>query len=350
MFAAIAAFGFLSCESDDDAERIDVNGGTLSGGPFTFFVDGQIDNVSGVSIDNTVVGETTTFIVTDDLDNILGIPPTIAALEGVNFDEAGVGRCFIYHLAYDGSITGLAAGSNLSGLQGDFDLSNEISVNRNAGPEAGTLSGAAYDFCVDGIPDMVSTVALAGTIVGSETTYVVTDADGNILGLPPTLEALEGVNFDDAGPGVCLIWHLAFEPGLQGAAVGENANDLQGVFDLSNSLTVNRTRTDGGTIEGGPFNFTVDGTPDMVSGITQGGDREGSLFTWIVTDADGKILGLPPTMTGLEGVNFDDAGVGVCLIWYIRYEEGIEGLAVDGNANELDGCFDLSNSLEVNRS
>ena len=64
------------------------------------------------------------------------------------------------------------------------------------------------------------------------------DAEGNILGLPPTIEALEGVDFDGAGVGTCLIWYLRFEDGLVGAEMGANANDLQGNFDLSNSITV----------------------------------------------------------------------------------------------------------------
>ena len=67
----------------------------------------------------------------------------------------------------------------------------------------------------------------------------------------------------------------------------------------------------GGTLNGGPYNFTVDGTPDFVSGITLSGKR-GSNSGWIVTDDRGNILGLPPTP---EVVDFDAAGVGVCYIY-----------------------------------
>ena len=44
--------------------------------------------------------------------------------------------------------------------------------------------------------------------------------------MPPTLSDLEGVDFDGAGAGVCLIWYLRYEDGLEGAEVGENAANL----------------------------------------------------------------------------------------------------------------------------
>ena len=217
-------------------------------------------------------------------------------------------------------------------------------------PNAGVLSGGPFTFCVDGMIDNVSGISTDANAVGTNRTFVVTDATGLILGLPPTLEALQGVNFDEAGPGICLIWYLRFEDGLVGAEVGMNANNLQGSFSLSNSITVNRNQVDGGAISGGPFNFPVDDTPDFVSGIMLDGSATGTNSTWVVTDDSGNILGLPPTLEALEGVNFDDAGVGVCLIWYLRFEDGLTGAMMGQNANNLQGCFDLSNSITVNRN
>jgi len=43
-------------------------------------------------------------------------------------------------------------------------------------------------------------------------------------------------------------------------------------------------------------------------------------------------------------------GAGTCLIWYLRYEDGLVGLEPDLNANDLMGCFDLSNSVAVVRT
>ena len=76
----------------------------------------------------------------------------------------------------------------------------------------------------------------------------------------------------------------------------------------------------------------------------------GTNSTWVITDDQGNILGLPPTLTAVEGVNFDDAGASVCLIWYLRYQDGLTGLAPDMNTNDLNGFFDLSNSITVTRT
>jgi hypothetical protein len=326
------------------------NAGTLTGGPFTFFVDGQPDMVSGIAITGDTVGSNSTWVVTDDQGNILGLPPTMADLEGVDFDGAGTGVCLIWYLRYEDGLSGAEVGMNANNLSGVFDLSNSITVNRNEGPNAGTLNGGPFNFCVDGTPDMVSGITQSGDLVGTNSTWVITDDLGNILGLPPTLDAVEGVDFDGAGAGVCLIWYLRYEDGLSGAEVGMNANDLSGVFNLSNAITVNRNKPEAGTLTGGPFNFTVDGTPDMVSGIAITGETSGSNSTWVITDDQGVILGLPPTLGDVESVDFDGAGTGICLIWYLRYEDGLTGAEVGMNANNLQGCFDLSNSITVNRN
>lgn len=226
----------------------------------------------------------------------------------------------------------------------DDDNSNTII------PDARVLSGGPFEFCVDGDPDMVSGISTDATASGSNSTFVITDEAGTILGLPPTLNDLQSVNFDGAGPGTCFIWYLRYEDDLAGAETGMNANNLQGTFDLSNSISVVRNQPEAGEIVGGPFNFTVDGMPDNVSGISLDGNQSGSNSSWVITDDMGTILGLPPTLNDVEGVNFDEAGTGVCLIWHLRFEDGLEGAEVGLNANDLSGCFSLSNSITVTRN
>jgi hypothetical protein len=324
--------------------------GTLSGGPFTFIVDGTPDNVSGIAVDSNAVGANSTFVITDDTGVILGMPGDLAALEGVDFDGAGVGTCLIWYLRFEDGLVGAEVGMNANNLQGSFDLSNSITVYRKAAPVAGVLSGGPFTFCIDGEADNVSGITTDPNAIGTNSTFVVTDDLGKILGLPGDIAALEGVNFDGAGPGVCLIWYLRYEDGLIGAEVGMNANNLQGYFSLSNSINVTRNEVSAGVISGGPFTFDVDGTPDFVSGITLDGTAKGTNSTWVITDASGNILGLPTTLADVEGVNFDGAGTGVCLIWYLRYEDGLTGAAMGQNASDLQGCFDLSNSITVTRN
>ena len=352
MFLAVLALGVItmSCSDDDDAiQAIVPNAGTLNGGPFTFIVDGTPDFVSGITTDPNAVGTNSTFVVTDDLGNILGLPPTNEALQGVDFDGAGVGTCLIWYLRYENGIQGLEVGANANDLEGNFDLSNSIIVERLGQPNAGVLSGGPFNFIVDGVADNVSGITTDPNAVGTNRTFVITDLDLNILGAPGDLTALEGVNFDGAGRGVCLIWYLRYEDDTNIATV-TNAADLTGTFSLSNSIRVERG-PNADVLTGGPFTFTVDGTPDMVSGIgfENPDNRVGTNATWVITDDNGMILGTPPTLEAVEGIDFDGAGVGVCLIWYLRYENDTN-IATVTNANDLTGTFHLSNSITVTRN
>ncbi|MEL7427170.1 MAG: hypothetical protein AAFN81_29525, partial [Bacteroidota bacterium] len=332
---------FIEIDSNGGQE-----GGTLEGGPFTFCVgDGEADMIEPGSItlsDN--VSANSAWVVTDDQGNILGLPPMPSV---VDFDGAGPGTCLIWHLSYVDGIVGLEAGLNANDLEGCFSLSNPISVFRNE-VDGGALEGGPFTFCVgDGEADMLEpgSITLSGNS-GTNSAWVVTDDQGNILGLPPMPSV---VDFDGAGPGTCLIWHLSFEDGLVGAEVGLNANDLEGCYDLSNPISVFRNQPEGGTLEGGPFTFCVgDGEADMLEpgSITLSGNS-GTNSAWVVTDDQGNILGLPPMPSV---VDFDGAGPGTCLIWHLSFEDGLVGAEVGLNANDLEGCFSLSNPISVFRN
>lgn len=461
-----------------------IEGGIIQGGPFTFIVgDGTADYATGITLSDNL-GANSQWVVTDDQGQILGLPN---APENVNFDEASGGICLIWHISYADDLLGLEVGQNTADLIGDFDFSNSISVVREpyvepgdctfetplsnalpsinssyqnifvlgdggpqltnvttftinwdlnnnglyqlsmntnngnpnwyidlrdsatytlntASPEitfsdtglagldgsywvakdeenfvlvsktngfsiyfsketteptcsgstpdvnGGTLAGGPFSFTVqDGTPDYVSDITLTGN-TGSFSQWIITDDNGVILGLPSTPE---DVNFDEADAGTCLIWHLSYEEGLLGAEVGNNASNLEGIFDLSNSISVFRTLdtggpiVDGGTISGGPFSLTVqDGIPDYVSGITLSGNS-GTFSQWVVTNEDGVILGLPDAPID---VNFDEAEAGTCLIWHLSHEDDLQGAALGNNASNLTGTFDLSNSITVIRT
>ena len=322
--------------------------GTLTGGPFEFAVDGAPDMVSGIAISGERSGKNSTFVVTSPEGDILGVPPSLEAVEGIDFDGAGAGTCLIWHLRYEDGLEGLEMGMNANDLMGCYDLSNYIEVVRKEGAmvKGGELSGGPFEFCVgDDVEDHVSGVTVSGNM-GAMSQWVVTSPEGTILGLPPSPEA---VNFDGAGAGVCLIWHLSYADGLEGLEAENNVSDLVGEYDFSNSIKVYRSQPEAGTLTGGPFEFAVDGAPDMVSGIAISGERSGKNSTFVVTSPEGDILGVPPSLEAVEGIDFDGAGAGTCLIWHLRYEDGLEGLEMGMNANDLMGCYDLSNYIEVVR-
>ncbi len=354
-FLSILGLGILlvSCnKGETDDTPIELNAGTLSGGPYTFVVDGIPDMVSAITLDaSSLVGSNRTYVITDDSNNILGIPPTLEAVMGVDFDAAGVGICYIYHLVYEDGLQGLAGGENLDNLEGLFDLSNFVMVQRD-GLNAGSLSGGPYEFVVDGIPDMVSTIALDDTeLTGDAQTYVITDDAKNILGIPPTLEAVMGVDFDAAGVGSCYIFHLTYSGEISGLEGGQNLKDLSGNFALSNFVVVNRNALNAGTLSGGPYNFTVDGIPDMVSTIAlDDSELTGDAQTYVITDDAKNILGIPPSLEAVMGVDFDAAGVGSCYIFHLTYTGEVSGLEGGQNLNDLSGNFALSNFVVVNRN
>jgi len=133
--------------------------------------------------------------------------------------------------------------------------------------------------------------------------------------------------------------------------------NITGCFDFSNPIAVNRTdctpmppacEVSGGTLSGGPFSFCVeDGIADMINQnqiVLTGGS--GSASSWVITDDLGNILALPPSFTV---VNFDNVSPGICLVWYLAYDGAIQGAEVGLNANDITGCFSLSNPIAVNR-
>lgn len=243
-------------------------------------------------------------------------------------------------------------------------------------PESGKLDSDPFFFVVDdGVADNVSGITIDGVLEGDSSSFIVTDADGKIVGLPGTMDDLENVNFEGVTAGDCLIWYLKYDETITGLDIDKNASELGGLFDLSNSIKVERVNTpNAGTLNGGPFTFTVgDGVADNVSGITNTDTSlSGKTDSYIITDDAGKILEIIKegvdedteeelsALDVLERFDFDGAPAGDCFIWYIRYEGELEGLEKDKNASDIKikekddgtkiGIFDLSNSITVTRN
>ncbi|MEM9849325.1 MAG: T9SS type A sorting domain-containing protein, partial [Bacteroidota bacterium] len=333
--------------------RTDVDGGTVS----TASGETVVNTIAGDGVDDIIefahVSEsdaTFIYVVTDDNNVIIGTPPG----NSVNFEGAGEGICRVWGVSFTGDLRFLQGGT-----LGDFALSSdcfEISENfveviRSA--STCNVSGGAIalddgstetTICVDGIGDPLN-VSVTGSS-GENAAWVITDDALNILALPPS----PPFDLDGAGPGTCLIWYLRFDGEITGAAVGENAADLAGCFDLSNPITVVRDEVDGGAVampSGATVRYTCadDGVADVIMFTTT---SEAMNYQYVVTDEDGNILGLPPA----NSLDFEPAGVGVCLVWGLAYTGELIAQAGD-NALEValsDGCFDLSdNFITVNR-
>ncbi|MEM1324140.1 MAG: T9SS type A sorting domain-containing protein, partial [Bacteroidota bacterium] len=180
------------------------------------------------------------YVVTDDNNIILGLPPG----NSLNFEGAGTGVCRVWGLSYTGMVTAQVGDDAAAvALSSDcFDLSdNFIEVIRD-NPDGGTVEmpdgNTEITTCAgDGEDDIVEFTHATGSLANY--TYVITDDNNIILGLPPG----NSQNFEGAGTGVCRVWGLSYT-GMITAEVGDDAAavDLSSdCFELSeNFITVNR--------------------------------------------------------------------------------------------------------------
>ena len=290
-------------------------------------------------------GSNSAWIITDPYGKILGLP----AAPPFDLEGAGQGTCLIWHLSYEDGLTGVEVGLNANDLVGCYDLSNPYTVYRN-GVNGGTITtNDPTQICAgDGQDDFID-VTVSGS-EGPNAAWIITDQAGNILGLP----AAPPFNFEGAGEGVCLIWYMRYEGSPLGLQMGENAHDIRGCFDLSNPITVYRQTgddcaatcdVDGGHIYTNDATTICagDGEDDFIHVAVD--DAAGENSAWVITDNDGKILGLPTA----PPFNFEGAGAGVCLIWHLSFDGDISGAELGMNAADLEGCYELSNPIRVTR-
>ncbi len=206
----------------------------------------------------------------------------------------------------------------------------------------GQLEGGPFVFCVDGVTDNVSGITLSGN-EGPSNGYIVTDNQGNILGLPPTPEV---VDFDEAGAGVCLIYHISYEAGLTGLVAGNNLTDLSGNFDLSNSITVYREIPDGGTVALAGGGTTYTGTAgDIVFDVTHTTTANFLSYWYIITDDNDIILDWVNSANG-NTIDASGAPAGTCRVWGWSYQ-GLPNPVVGENISTLtdDACEDISSNF-----
>jgi hypothetical protein len=224
-------------------DRTAVNAGTVAmpnGSTTRYTCPGDgVSDVVNFTTTSTFSG-TYRYIVTDDQNNILGLPPG----NSVDVEGAGEGACRIWGVAFTGNFTAQLGMNAATAMLSDgcYGLSsNYITTNRFV-PDGGTVtttdSLTTTTVTVgDGIADLRSFLSHDASL--SKFAFVVTDDQNNILGLPPG----NTVNFEDAGPGICRVWGLAYTGNLL-AQLGDNAAAIElsnDCFDLSdNYVTVIR--------------------------------------------------------------------------------------------------------------
>ncbi|MEL6637614.1 MAG: hypothetical protein AAFR05_12765, partial [Bacteroidota bacterium] len=148
----------------------------------------------------------------------------------------------------------------------------------------------------------------------------------------------------DFAPAFSMGESLEYD-GMGDASTDWGATDSPTVCNENSNAPV--CDVEGGSIEleigGTSTSICVDGIGDPL-GVTVSGSS-GPIGQWIITDDANTIL-VPSANPPFD---FDGAGTGTCLIWYIRYESGLMGNMMGNNLSDLTGCFDLSNPVTVIR-
>jgi len=335
--------------NEPDAVAIEITGTGET--EVSICVDGIGDPID-VSVVGTGVGTNNGWVITDNASGtILGLPPG----PPFDLDGAGPGVCDIWYIRYEDGLTGLIAGQNVADLAGCYDLSNAVTVTREA-PNGGTVR---VDLDATGNPNNTTTISADGQsvvvcvdsrldplVVVHENTapnlnyaYVITNLSDTILAIANT----NTIDLDGAGVGACRIYGWSSLDVDGTAFIGGPLTDLEAesCSDISSdSIFVVRQAADGGNVEidvtatGNPNNTTsisadgmtavicVDGRPDPIV-VSHATVASFLSYRYVITNEDAsEILAI----TDSDTISLDGAGVGTCQIWGWSYR----GLADNG--------------------
>jgi hypothetical protein len=318
-----------------------INGGNLTGTDgkkdFFFCSNDNIPNNVNITVENSFGGKV--LVVTD----IFGDITQIINSNLVSFPENSNFTRYIFNISYSENNFGPLVGQNISTLTGCYDLSNRITVVLSNGiPNAGVISTEDNTFlCTgDNIPDIIDIeITSSGD---NNSVWVFTDLNDNILdfpGVPP-------FDFTDSIGGDLIIRYIDFT-GIENLRLGGNLSELEGCFDLSNPLLIQKTGVNAGTIRFDNEDFTIiecisERTSINLNIITE--NVVGDIQHFIVTNEENTILDIIDDpildLSAMSNNNFQ--------VNYISMLEGVTGLEPGNSLDNIAGCFDLSNRLTIN--
>jgi len=218
--------------------------GTIGGGPFVFesVKEGTSDFLSegSISLDGAA-GEKSLWVVVDNRFDIIGTAQSIFEFD---FDIAGVGRSFIYHVTYEGEISGIEPGTDIFDLVGQndcFRISNRIQVNRSdengCNANGGILIGgpviivSAVDTSVSFIDFLLENIVRTNTF-GRQRAFIITDTEGKVF-----QTGFSNLIDFNLLPDTSLFYSVFAEDAFN-ILIGENINSTEGCFDLSNPILI----------------------------------------------------------------------------------------------------------------
>jgi len=254
----------------------------------------------------------------------------------------------VWGVSYNGNLTITMGQNALSDpiSDGCAELSSPLTIVRNEVDggtvlEMGTMATSVTVCSMDGTPDVINFMNTSTSAAAYQ--YVVTDANGMVLGVPPG----NSNDFDGAPAGTCFVYGVSYQGNFI-LTMGQNINTdpaADGCYSVSTAwLTIERETTEGGMVmtDAGEDSVavTLDGMADVVTFATT--STSGSSYAYVITDENNIIIGLPAGNSN----DFDGASVGTCRVWGLSYTGAITAMAGDDAAavQLTDGCFELSSN------
>ncbi len=336
---------------DMDSGVCAVNGGTITfadGGIRTSIcIDGNPDPLS-VSFTEAASGSALGYIITDDANNILARPMA----PPFDLDGAGVGTCFIYSVAYEPGFAGAVVGNNIADITGCFDLSEPLTVYREA-PDGGMVS------LLDGSTQFAQCAGQITFDVMHQNDaqflsywYIITDDQDNIIDWVNSANS-NTIDLSSAPAGTCRVWGWSYR-GLDDPIIGDpisslTDDDCEAISD--NFITVHREIPDGGmvTLLDGSTSF-AQCAGQIVFDVTHATTAPNLSYWYIITDANGIILDWVNSANS-NTIDLSNAPAGECRVWGWNYR-GLPDPVVGEPLSTLrdDFCEDVSdNFITVHR-
>lgn len=285
-----------------------------------------------------------TYVVTDENNVVL----SVITGNSIDFETTPAGVNRVWGLAYSGTLTVEVGDVLTEAVLSDacYKLSDNFVVVTKAAVNAGRVmmpNGNTQQLTCpsDGNPDIINFDS-TGVVTSGNFTYVITDAQDNIVSFPTG----DSMDFDGAGPGASRVYGLAYTGNLL-ARRGDNlltAILSDQCYDVSeNFIGVIRIIPNAGTIAlaDGGTEVTFCNTPDTVSFQVTGHTVIPPL-AYILTDEENVILAVSTT----NQLNFSNRQ-GTFRAYALSYTGTLTAEVGDNIDTDAlsDDCFDVSNNF-----
>lgn len=316
-------------------EPNEANGGTISTLDQTSFCLADGEGIVNVELTGAIGAQS--IWVTTDINRIILSTQDEAVFD---FTDAEQGQCLIWNVALSDANQVIPNGILIDDIESCFDLSNPLLINKTDVEAASISTSSSTSVCGgDGIEDIVEIELENLTSTGS--LFIMTDT----LGLIIDTSSVAAFDVEETNLERCQIWHLSFEGVILGAEPGFNISVIAGCFEFSNAITINKDAVFGGEIFTNNSTSVCSGIDDQIDIVVAFSNQPiGNQGIFLLTELDGTIIGFQES----NEFDFDGFPTGSCLVSHLAFSDNID-LETIGNISELNACFNLSNTIQIQK-